>query len=45
MEMKNIYGQASPEVQQTLRKQLSRLRAEYDVPEDELEGMRQSGQR
>ena len=44
-EMKNIYGQSSPEVQQTLKRQLQRLRAQYQLPEDELEGIRQSRQR
>ena len=45
MEMENIYGQANPEIQQNLLAQLNRLRAAYDLPEDELEGMKQSGQR
>jgi arylsulfatase A-like enzyme len=45
MEMENIYGQANPEIQQNLLAQLNRLRAGYDLPEDELEGMKQSGQR
>jgi hypothetical protein len=45
MEMENIYGQANPEIQQNLLAQLNRLRTGYDLPEDELEGMKQSGQR
>jgi len=45
MEMENIYGQANPEIQQNLLAQLNRLRTAYDLPKDELEGMKQSGQR
>lgn len=45
MEMKNIYAQASPEIQQTLKRQLDRLRSQYDLPEDELDGMKRSRQR
>ena len=45
MEMKNIYGQTNPEIQKTLETQLKRLRAAYDLPEDELEGLKASSQR
>ncbi len=39
MEMKSIYGQANPEKQQELLKQLKRLRKEFGLPEDETDGL------
>lgn len=40
MEMKSIYGQSNPEVQQILLKQLTQLRKQFDLPENELDGLK-----
>jgi arylsulfatase A-like enzyme len=39
MEMKSIYGQQNPEVQQRLARELQRLRKQFDLPEDEQDGL------
>lgn len=39
MEMKSIYGQASPEKQQELLRQMNRLRKQYKLPTDETDGL------
>ncbi len=40
LEMHNIFGESNPEVQQTLLRQLQRLRKQFALPADELDGLR-----
>lgn len=40
LEMNNIYGQANPEVQQALLRQLNQLRQQFDLPANELDGLK-----
>ncbi len=39
-ELTSLYGREYPEIQANLKTQLQRLRSQYDLPEDELDGMK-----